>query len=695
MSRRVPIVTALVALMLWWAGALTVTVGKAWAGTLFLNSCSQLGDNGEDTDVAGLDWQGSAGGAYGLYNRCPQGGSFQIATTSNPKSGDNAQWATVTPPSIQIVHAITPVNDVLIEPNIKSDGYQASFFWSGGTQVIDPVNNCCGGMYYGSGINRYLGPSQYFGFRVTCSYSPPCGNPPGQLLDVSGIVLAAVDTTPPNLLALGSNNLWYRAGRWVRGSWPASWAASSDDGICGMQAIIDGQSIPGPSDPTPNQHSWTQCPTPVTMNMYVDTTQYANGAMPLTLSAADAASPANVSSPSETLDVDNEPVSLALSGPTDAPSTAGTQYVDAYASAGPSGVAGISCSVDGAPYQWHAGSAAQIPVQGVGEHKAVCYAQNNAIGSAGNHATSPVQTWTLSIRVPTESGIGFQRLVDALRCHKVRERVKVPAHYVYAHRHHKLVRVRKRARTKLVKATRCHARTIRRKIVVLSTVHRHGKKVLVKQTKVERVVVLPHVIEKTVRRVAYGRWTTVSGWLGTYDGTALAGQQVWVMTAPDNGQGRFTLARAVTTGSDGSWSAAVHAGPSRLVEAVYPGASTTEPAASQSVRIVVPAVARLRIKPRQVPWGGTIQISGRVLGGYIPGDRQQLLRLRIGAEGISSTVGIPDIAPDGRFQTTWTFHPGVGVVSYWFSVSTLNEADYPFAPGSSPHVTVTVGPGSR
>jgi hypothetical protein len=110
-------------------------------------------------------------------------------------------------------------------------------------------------------------------------------------------------------------------------------------------------------------------------------------------------------------------------------------------------------------------------------------------------------------------------------------------------------------------------------------------------------------------------------------------------------------------------------------------------------RVIVPAVVRLYIKPRAVSWGGTIRIYGRVLGGYIPGNRQQLLRLRIGAEGIFSTVGIPDVAPNGRFHTTWRFHPGVGVARYWFSVSTLNEADYPFAPASSPRVTVTVGPG--
>jgi hypothetical protein len=118
------------------------------------------------------------------------------------------------------------------------------------------------------------------------------------------------------------------------------------------------------------------------------------------------------------------------------------------------------------------------------------------------------------------------------------------------------------------------------------------------------------------------------------------------------------------------------------VKAVYAGNATTEPAVSQQVHVVTRALVRLRIQPRAVPWRGTLVISGRVLGDYIPGKRQQLLRLRIGAEGIISTVGIPDVSRTGRFRTTWTFHTGIGVVHYWFSVSTLNEADYAFASGA-------------
>ena len=152
-----------------------------------------------------------------------------------------------------------------------------------------------------------------------------------------------------------------------------------------------------------------------------------------------------------------------------------------------------------------------------------------------------------------------------------------------------------------------------------------------------------------------------------------------------------TLAAAVRTGSDGSWSAELPPGPSRLIEATYGGDSTTLASSSATAHLVVPAKVTLDVSPRSTPWGGTIRISGRVLGGYIPAGK--LLRLRIGVEGVRGTVGIPSIRRNGRFRTTWTFSAGRGVVRYWFSVSTLNEADYPFAPASSRRVYVTVGPG--
>ena len=273
------------------------------------------------------------------------------------------------------------------------------------------------------------------------------------------------------------------------------------------------------------------------------------------------------------VNIDNDPVGVTLSGPTDAPSTAGTQYVTATGSAGPSGVSGIGCSVDGSPSQWYPQASVQVPVAGVGVHRVTCYSANNARDASGNVATSAPQSWTLSIRQPTVAGIGFAKHVDSLLCRRVTKRVKVPARWVTVRRHHRRVRVRRRARTKVERVMRCHARVVRRRVAVWVTVRRHGKLVRVKRHRWIRVPLLPHVVMHSTKRVGHGRRTSVSGWLGMPDGTALGGQVVRVLTAPDNGLGHFTQAAVATTAANGSWSARLPAGPSRLVEAYYAGAA--------------------------------------------------------------------------------------------------------------------------
>lgn len=671
-------------------GAMVLDANDAQAGYLYVSSCSRMGDNGEDVDLTGLVWKATGSGDYALVNRCPEDGSFQIEGTYFAKKGASAKWITTAPPAIQIVHAWTPNDRVLISPKTNSDGYAARFVWSAGTLNITPQSKCCGGMYYGSAINRWFTPSRSFAFQVRC-VKASCAPPHGQLLNVNAIQLIGRDNTAPRLSALGTNNLWYQRGRWVRGTWPASFLALDDSGVCSMQAGVDGRRLPGPVDPSPNRHSWTQCPTPQTMDLSVDTARYSQGTLTLRLQASDAASPANQSAPTETLQVDNQPVSVNLSGPGDAPSSAGTQYVAATATAGPSGVAGIACSDDGAPYAWHAGSTARIPVQGVGRHDVVCYAQNRAIDSSGTPASSPPSSFAMTIREPTVFALGFARRSDEVRCRPVAVRVKVPGRWVTIRYHHRRVRVRIRSRVITRTETRCRTRTALRRISVWNDVIEHGRVVRVRQTRLVRVALASRRVILTHRRIHFGAGTRVSGWLGTASGVPLGAQRVLVLSAPDNGLGRFRLTATATTKANGSWSAHLRPGPSRLIEAIYGGGTTTEPSSSAQLRLTVPAKVKLHITPRSTRWTGTTEISGRVLGGYLPSGK--LLRLRIGADRVFGTVGIPDVSRDGRFHTSWTFASGRGTVRYWFSVSTLAEADYPYAPASSRRVSVKVGPG--
>ena len=111
--------------------------------------------------------------------------------------------------------------------------------------------------------------------------------------------------------------------------------------------------------------------------------------MPLVLGATNAAGVSTGLAYTKTVSVDNQTPTVSLSGPTDAPSTAGPQYVTATATAGPSGVSGLACSVDSAPSQWYPGSTAQISVAGVGVHIVSCSSANNAKDASGNVATTP------------------------------------------------------------------------------------------------------------------------------------------------------------------------------------------------------------------------------------------------------------------------------------------------------------------
>ena len=270
----------------------------------------------------------------------------------------------------------------------------------------------------------------------------------------------------------------------------------------------------------------------------------------------------------------------------------------------------------------------------------------------------------------------------------------MPARWITVRRHHHAVRVHRQAHRKTVRVVRCRPRTKREKVTTWVTIKRHGKRVRVKRTKIVRVVVLPHVVARTTRRVRHGRGTTVSGWLGTPSGMPLAGQAVVVLTAPDNGRGQFRQAEVVSTAADGTWVAHLRPGPSRLVEAVYQDTGTTESTVSGQVRVVVPAKLKLvRVSPSRVAWAHTVRITGRLLGGYLPPEGA-LVRLRIGSGSSYTTYGIAEhVTGNGRFSATYTFGDGDPSFyrTFWFQIASLPMGDYPYLPAASARIYVVVG----
>ncbi len=692
------VVVALAVAALGFCGSARAATDGSYQDVYWVNSCS-LYDNTAPVFSPDEDPSG-----FTFADGCTPGGGWSDALeleAVHTAVGSYSEWSAETPsPAIRIIGADTPpqTGNPVVACTLSADGFAAAFFWGddGVNYGTKPITQDCHGsdtgMLAAGGIDQYIQSSRYFGWDVSCNTNGAGGipaectgaNSSGFLVLVSGISLEVQETTGPALTALG-DNLWNQSGGWVRGSWPVNLGASDPSGVCGMEIQIDGSVLNANADWSPDTSQWQQCNlTEVDGN--VDTTSYPSAAGSFTLGFSATNAAGAVSSLSQAIDVDNVTPTITLAGPSDALASAGTQFVTADAAAGPSGIRAIYCSTDGGAYEHYAGPSAQVPVSGLGAHTVDCYAQNNAVDADGQYATSSTASLSMQIRQPTAEAVSFSRIVDALRCRRVT--VRVPGRVRTITRHGHPVQVRGRAHTRTL--TRCHARTVRRLVRV--TVVRHGRKVAVWRAR--RVVLLPHLVQRSSTRVGFGKATTVSGWLGLTDGVPLGGRTVQILTAPDNGLLQFSSATTVQTSPEGLWTAEINPGPSRLIEAVYAGDATTEPATSAPVTLTVPAkVELLRITPRRVPWGGTVRISGRVLGGYLP-PSGALLRLRIGLGSAVTTYGVHEhVTGSGRFTTVYTFGVGPAVIHrrFWFEVSTLPIGDYPYAPANSRRLAVAVG----
>jgi hypothetical protein len=591
------------------------------------------------------------------------GGGLALGAVGPTSAGQTARWQTVAPSGLQLVGATASgifssgVNDGL--------DYGGGFYWAGGGARVNLVTPSTLGMVFAS-------PSNHFGMQLICGKST-CKTT--SQFEVGAFSLYVRETIGPSFAA--PTALWQTSG-WVRGIWPFFLWGNSPSGLCWLSARLDGLLI----NTTTSQRDvsqWHQCAAPP-ISQPVDTSRFGQGAVTLSFSTGDAAGvPAGIS---RIVHIDNSTPAISMSGPTDAPSTAAIQHVTVSAGGSPSAIAHIVCTVDGGHAQAYAGASALVPVGGIGEHTVRCYATNNAVDPSGVPGRSPTDTWPLKIGQPTVLGIAFDKLVG-LRCHRTRVRVKIPAR-----------RSTNRTHTRREYVVRCHPRTMRRRTVVLVRVRRHGRIVTVKRIQFVRVVIPPRVVAESSRVVAFGHGSTVNGWLGTATGTAISGHIVRVFTAPDNGGDHFTQAAAVTTKANGSWTAQLPPGSSRIVEAEYDGDPTTEGAWSGQVHLIVPAKVKLLwVSPARVPWGGTVRITGQLYGGYLP-PGGALVRLRIGFGSAYTTYGVQEhVTGNGRFTTKYTFGLGDPSVrrTYWFQIASLPMGNYPFAPAASGRRSVTVG----
>ncbi len=306
-------------------------------------------------------------GGGGGWGSTPAGGRFYAQTDAPP--GITINSATVTGASI------TNINN--------GQGWGGGSYYAGG-----------GNQWFNGQTSEYDGTfnSSYWGFQIVCGWAS-CGNVAS--IFAGGIQLTGTENQGPSLTAIGADNVWYQSGRWIwnapaiRGS--MTLAASDPSGICRMSAIVNGHYMPGPAfipntsrvDAVPKLDMGAHSKAPA-----LDTRDYVTGAgqMPLTLAASNAAG--IQSQVSETLNVDNDPVGVSLTASDDPNPTVWVNHavtVQASATAGPSGVGGMSCSADGgtaSPY-----SPQGVTVNGDGTHVVSCRAWNNAVNPHGSANT--------------------------------------------------------------------------------------------------------------------------------------------------------------------------------------------------------------------------------------------------------------------------------------------------------------------
>jgi hypothetical protein len=649
-----------------------LAAGPSRAGTFYMETCGY--SNSPAPFSAG------AGGGMSAAAQCGNGlPGYELSSPGGVGFNAGAFWSTTAPAGISITHVYTQFDS---SSKIQGAGYYTSFNWdNGGTTGQLP--NSFGQNPGATGCCLQNFASQTLSWAMTCRYST-CSS--GATMDIGQLTVTLSEAQAPSIT--GGGALWASAG-WVRGTWPIGFGATDPSGVCSSSIVLGNQTITGPGA-APNQSGYQQCPNQL-WGTNIDTAASGNGTLGLGIRAYNAAG--NGGFIARYLDVDNTAPAVHLSGPSFAYANAGAQYVNVNASAGPSGVAGISCSVDGGAYQYFPGSATSIGLAGPGIHHTTCVAYNNARDTAGNVAASAPQTWTTAIIEPTLAAIWFPTVHNPLRCRVVRKRQRVAAHYTYVRRHHKRVRVRVAAHYRTVKVRDCRARVVRRRVAYWTTVVRHHHRRRIKHYRYVRSVVFPSAGHAVARRARFRAGTTIQGWLGASWLAPLASQPLTIYAAPDNGQGQFVPVVYSRTDANGVWTATLPPGPSRIIEVGYAGGGGGAVVGSVSgqIKLSVTAPVRLIRTPRtHVHWGSRLHFIGYLRGGWVP-PRGEHLRVRLGIGFAHTTIATVATQPDGVFTFSFRFGPGNVVRRYWFQFLTLPEGDYPFTPGASRKVYVTVG----
>jgi hypothetical protein len=187
---------------------------------------------------------------------------------------------------------------------------------------------------------------------------------------------------------------------------------------------------------------------------------------------------------------------------------------------------------------------------------------------------------------------------------------------------------------------------------------------------------------------AFEKTQTITGRLTGPSGSPIADATIDLNVRKSYGGAPLIALGSATTNAQGDFS--FHLGKqssSQRIELSYSPTLGGQPVVSQTLVLRVPAALKLNVTPGSVGAGETIRLQGRILGTPIPpGGKQVVLEARSqGSRWLQFLV--VRSGRSGRFKGAHRFRLP-GPVRYWFRAICPEEADFPFATGSSNQVTV-------
>lgn len=151
------------------------------------------------------------------------------------------------------------------------------------------------------------------------------------------------------------------------------------------------------------------------------------------------------------------------------------------------------------------------------------------------------------------------------------------------------------------------------------------------------------------------------------------------------GSNQMQLIGSTLTRADGSLTASVPAGPSRLIDLAYPasegGAYVTQTEVFESVT----AGLQLRVTPRRTTPTGTVQLEGHVLG-VLPA-HGVVVEVLVYYLGAWQPIRTPRTTPNGRVRLAYRFHQATGQFPFRLRVR-YGQAGFPYREACSRWVEV-------